>query len=89
MESTRRATTTRVAPLGAYATSRGGRATGKPRRNREQQARRERVGRGEVFGAGRHYLDLVASYQPTNVLALQALVINNLGDPSALLLPVV
>ncbi len=50
--------------------------------------RSDRVARGEVFGAGRHYLGLVASYQPTNVLALQALGIINLGDPSALLVPV-
>ncbi len=47
-----------------------------------------RVARGEVFGAGRHYLGLTAAWQASDLLSLQALVVGNLGDPSALLVPV-
>lgn len=48
----------------------------------------DRVARGEVFGAGRHYLGFTAAWQATDLLTLQTLVVTNLGDPSALVVPV-
>jgi len=48
----------------------------------------DRVVRGEVFGAGRHYLGLNATRQATPLLSLQMLVLTNLADPSALAIPV-
>jgi hypothetical protein len=45
--------------------------------------RSPRVQRGEVFGAGRHYLGLVAAYQATELLSMQGIAIVNLTDPSA------
>src|SRR5512140_928647 len=45
--------------------------------------RSPRVQRGEVFGAGRHYLGLVAAYQATELLSVQGIAIVNLTDPSA------
>jgi hypothetical protein len=50
--------------------------------------RSDRVVRGEVFGAGRHYAGFSVSRQATALLTLQALVITNLQDPSALVIPV-
>lgn len=47
-----------------------------------------RVTRGEVFGAGRHYLGLTTAWQASDLLSAQALVIANLTDPSALVVPV-
>lgn len=49
----------------------------------------ERVQRGEVFGAGRHYLGLVGSYQVTDLLSAQAIALVNVTDPSAQVMPVV
>ncbi len=46
-----------------------------------------RVARGEVFGAGRHYLGIVTSWQATGLLAVNGIVIANLTDPSAQLVP--
>lgn len=48
----------------------------------------DRVTRGEVFGAGRHYLGLTAAWRATDLLSAQALVVANLTDPSALVVPV-
>jgi len=50
--------------------------------------RGERARRGEVFGAGRHYLGLSAANQATPLLTLQLLLLANLADPSALAIPV-
>jgi hypothetical protein len=50
--------------------------------------RSDRAARGEVFGAGRHYLGLSAAHQATPLLSLQALLLANLADPSALAIPV-
>lgn len=52
-------------------------------------ARTERVARGEVFGAGRHYAGIVASYLHSELLTFQTLAIANLQDPSVLLVPAV
>jgi hypothetical protein len=49
----------------------------------------ERSARGEVFGAGRHYLGVVASYQLSELLTAQAIALVNLTDPSVQLTPVV
>ncbi len=48
-----------------------------------------RVARGEIFGAGRHYLGLVASWLATDLVTANLTVLGNLADPSALLVPVV
>ncbi len=48
-----------------------------------------RVARGEVFGAGRHYLGLVSSWAVSELVALQTTALVNLQDPSAMLVPVV
>ena len=50
--------------------------------------RSDRAARGEVFGAGRHYLGLSAARQATPLLSLRMLVLANLADPSALAIPV-
>jgi hypothetical protein len=50
--------------------------------------RSDRATRGEVFGAGRHYLGLSATRQATPLLSLQMRVLANLADPSALAIPV-
>jgi opacity protein-like surface antigen len=50
--------------------------------------RSPRVVRGEVFGAGRHYLGLSAAWRRTELLSLQTLLIANAADPSALVIPV-
>src|SRR5678815_3122379 len=42
--------------------------------------RSPRVARGEVFGAGRHYAGVVASWLRSEVLTLQAITIANLQD---------
>jgi tetratricopeptide (TPR) repeat protein len=50
--------------------------------------RSDRIARGEVFGAGRHYLGLSAVWKTTDLLSVQTRVLSNLGDPSALVVPV-
>jgi hypothetical protein len=50
--------------------------------------RSDRVVRGEVFGAGRHYVGLSAVWRTTELLSVQARVLGNLADPSALAVPV-
>ncbi|HEY8209981.1 MAG TPA: hypothetical protein VIG99_20995 [Myxococcaceae bacterium] len=47
-----------------------------------------RARRGEIFGAGRHYAGVAATYAFTELLNAQLLAIVNLQDPSAQLLPV-
>jgi hypothetical protein len=47
-----------------------------------------RARRGEIFGAGRHYAGLAASYSLTELLTAQLVAIVNLQDPSAQLVPV-
>ncbi|MGC4121278.1 MAG: hypothetical protein QM765_43210 [Myxococcales bacterium] len=49
----------------------------------------DRVARGEIFGAGRHYLGLVASWLATDLLTANLTVLGNLQDPSAMLVPVI
>jgi hypothetical protein len=49
--------------------------------------RSARVTRGEVFGAGRHYLGLAAAWQASELLSVQATAITNLQDPSVLIVP--
>ncbi|HUK74339.1 MAG TPA: hypothetical protein VLU99_01005, partial [Nitrososphaerales archaeon] len=51
--------------------------------------RSPRVTSGEVFGAGRHYLGLTAVRKATQLLTLQATILGNLADPSALAVPMV
>jgi hypothetical protein len=51
--------------------------------------RSARVVRGEVFGAGRHYLGLIAAWQVSPLLTAQGTAVVHLGDPSALVLPTV
>jgi len=51
--------------------------------------RSDRVVRGEVFGAGRHYAGVVAAYAATELLSIQAVVIGNLVDPSAVAMPAI
>lgn len=46
-----------------------------------------RVSGGEVFGAGRHYLGLVASWRQSELLSVALTSLINLADASALLLP--
>jgi hypothetical protein len=46
-----------------------------------------RVTRGEVFGAGRHYVGVVASWQASELLAVQGTAIANVGDPSVVIVP--
>jgi len=48
-----------------------------------------RARRGEIFGAGRHYAGIAASYGFSELLSLQLLALVNLQDPSAQLVPVV
>lgn len=48
----------------------------------------DRAARGEVFGAGRHYLGVSATRQATPLLSLRMLLLANLADPSALGIPV-
>src|SRR5205085_545548 len=47
----------------------------------------DRVARGEVFGAGRHYIGLVAAWQHSELLTLQASAIANALDPSVIVVP--
>jgi len=49
----------------------------------------DRVARGEVFGAGRHYAGIVAAYKYSELLNVQAIAITNLLDPSLLVVPAV
>ena len=51
--------------------------------------RSDRVARGEVFGAGRHYAGFVAAWKHSDLLTLQAIAIANLQDPSLMLVPAV
>jgi len=46
-----------------------------------------RAQRGEIFGAGRHYAGVAASYAFNELLTLQLLSLVNLQDPSAELVP--
>ncbi|MCC7074997.1 MAG: hypothetical protein IT383_27040 [Deltaproteobacteria bacterium] len=46
-----------------------------------------RAQRGEVFGAGRHYVGLVASWLPGELLTVNATAIVNASDTSVLLVP--
>ncbi len=46
-----------------------------------------RAARGEVFGAGRHYLGLVAAWRPDELVSVSGLVLANVTDPSVLLVP--
>ena len=46
-----------------------------------------RVTRGEVFGAGRHYLGMAVAWQATGLFGLNGIAIANLGDPSIQLIP--
>lgn len=46
-----------------------------------------RAQRGEVFGAGRHYLGLVAAWQVSELFSVQGLLLGNLTDPSAMFVP--
>jgi hypothetical protein len=50
--------------------------------------RSDRVVRGEVFGAGRHYAGLTVNWKATDLLTMQSIVLANLADPSALAIPV-
>jgi hypothetical protein len=47
----------------------------------------DRVVRGEIFGAGQHYLGTVAVWSATDLLSLTGTAILNVTDPSALLAP--
>lgn len=51
--------------------------------------RSERVLRGEVFGAGRHYVGLAASWQASELLSVAGSVIANVQDPSMLIAPAI
>ena len=48
-----------------------------------------RAQRGEIFGAGRHYAGVAASYGVSELLTAQLLALVNLQDPSVQLVPVV
>lgn len=48
-----------------------------------------RVVRGEIFGAGKHYAAISASFLATDLLTASATVLANLADPSALIVPAV
>jgi hypothetical protein len=50
--------------------------------------RSDRVMRGEISGAGRHYVGMSSVWKSTELLSLQVLVLCNLTDPSALVIPV-
>ncbi len=50
--------------------------------------RSDRVVRGEVFGAGRHYLGLGAVWRATELLSMQTRLLSNVADPSAIVVPV-
>ncbi len=49
--------------------------------------RDERVVRGEVFGAGRHYGGLVVSWLADDLLTVQMTALANLTDPSVMVVP--
>lgn len=48
-----------------------------------------RVTKGEVFGASRHYLGIVAAWKASPLLAVNGLLLGNRADPSAILQPFV
>jgi hypothetical protein len=50
--------------------------------------RSDRAARGEVFGVGRHYVGANAAWKVNDLVSLQTLVVGNVGDRSALLIPV-
>jgi hypothetical protein len=52
-----------------------------------QKLRDPRVVRGEIFGAGRHYVGIVANYLATELLTINTTVLLNCTDPSATLIP--
>lgn len=43
--------------------------------------------RGEVFGTGRHYLGVLASWLPTELLTVNATALVNVADPGVLVVP--
>ncbi len=45
--------------------------------------------RGEVFGAGRHYAGLIASFLASDVLTINTTVLVNCTDPSAMIIPAI
>jgi len=47
----------------------------------------DRVVRGEGFGAGRHYLGLIAAWTSSEIFSMQGVAITNLADPSVLFVP--
>ena len=49
--------------------------------------RSTRVARGEVSGAGRHYLGLTGSWMASGLLTVRGAAITNLSDPSLLVVP--
>jgi hypothetical protein len=49
--------------------------------------RSDRVTRGEVFGAGRHYLGLVAAWQASELVTVAGTAITSLQDPSVMFVP--
>ena len=49
----------------------------------------DRIAQGEIFGAGRHYLGIVASWLATDLVTGSLTVIGNLQDPSVQLVPMV
>lgn len=51
--------------------------------------RSDRVLRGEVFGAGKHYVGLAASWQASELLSVAGSVIANVQDPSVLIAPAI
>jgi hypothetical protein len=51
--------------------------------------RSDRVVRGEVFGAGQHYLGVGAAWKATDLVSVSGTAIVNLGDPSAMVVPAV
>jgi hypothetical protein len=49
----------------------------------------DRVTRGEVFGAGQHYLGIGAAWKATDLLTVSGMAIGNLADPSVIVVPMV
>ncbi len=50
--------------------------------------RSDRIVRGEISGAGRHYIGFSTVWKTTELLSVQTLVISNVRDPSAIVIPV-
>jgi hypothetical protein len=53
-----------------------------------ERLRDPRVVRGEIFGAGRHYAGLVATWLATELLTLNVTALVNCSDPSVTIIPV-